>query len=76
MFRPYACSDNLSRYPSRYISTYSDGMSQDASSMELAHMDEVDRVPWEATEPDEKAILDKLYEYNERTGTYHSHVGD
>jgi hypothetical protein len=39
-------------------------------------MQEVDRVPWGPTEPDEMAVLGKLYGYDPATGTFSSHVGD
>lgn len=41
-----------------------------------AQMNEVDRVPWGPTEPDEMAVLGKLYGYDHETGTFSSHVGD
>lgn len=39
-------------------------------------MDQVDRVPYGPTEPDEAAILDKYLSYDDETGTYSVVVGD
>lgn len=39
-------------------------------------MDQVDRVPYGATEPDEAAILSKYLPYDAETGTYSVTVGD
>jgi hypothetical protein len=41
-----------------------------------AQMSEVDRHDWGPTEPDEMAVLGKLYGYDPVTGTFSSHVGD
>jgi hypothetical protein len=46
------------------------------ATQEASLMDGVDRHPWGPTEPDELAVLDRLYGYDVRTGTYTSHVGD
>ena len=43
---------------------------------ESAHMQDVDQVAWGPTEPDEEAVLSKLYGYDPETGSYLSHVGD
>lgn len=43
---------------------------------EASLMDGVDRHAWGATEPDEMAVLRKLYAYDEASGTFSSHVGD
>lgn len=45
-------------------------------SAESVHMDQVDRVEWGPTEADEMEVLSALYEYDEETGTFLSHVGD
>lgn len=43
---------------------------------ESEHMDAVNVHPTGPTEPDEMEVLDSLYEYDEETGTFVSHVGD
>jgi hypothetical protein len=46
------------------------------SHSESAHMDQVDRVPYGPTEPDEAAVLGKYLPYDPETGTYSVVVGD
>ena len=43
---------------------------------EIAHMEDVNRHPTGPTEPDEMEVLGSLYQYDEKTGTFSSHVGD
>lgn len=43
---------------------------------ELSHMGDVDTHEWGPTEPDEMAVLGKLYAYDESTGLFHFQVGD
>jgi len=46
------------------------------SERELAHMGDVDTHKWGPTEPDETAVLDRHYPYDESTGLYHFQIGD
>lgn len=39
-------------------------------------MDQVDREPWDATEPDEMEVLKANLPYDELSGTFSVHVGD
>jgi len=45
------------------------------SERELAHMGDVDTHEWGPTEPDEMAVLDRLYPYDEG-GLFHFQIGD
>lgn len=40
------------------------------------HMDNVDRHEWGPTEPDEMAVLGKLYAYDEPSGLFSYQIGD
>lgn len=46
------------------------------ASAEAGHMDKVDREDWGPTEPDEEAVLGRLFTLDPATGTYHFQVGD
>ena len=40
------------------------------------HMDDVDRHEWGPTEPDEMAVLSRLYAYDAVSGTFGFLIGD
>jgi hypothetical protein len=43
---------------------------------ELSHMGDVDTHEWLPTEPDELAVLNRLFAYDVHTGTFHFQMGD